>query len=542
MAEALIAVPIIGMVVSSQSRPATATTVWIDLLAQNQVALGDLIVIESPEQALIGIVVDIERVAESSTNERTRRATSQSTCAKLDILSASDMRQRPPDGTTARLPHPHEVTELLAEARRIPRDQRVPLGVIPLQEGFAPVSLDLRRVVGPIATSMLITGSAGSYKSSAGMLAALGIQEASQGRVALVIVNSKGNDFLFADYGRQLWAEKLSLTPLSARDLAIYSALGYPEPPALQHVTAFVPQASDPRWQSMRPMNFPRTHLYQLSPEIAIRYASAPTDDDERPSTVVTRQCIEEVAGPFAQECGATSLYELVEALEAEFVELGARERWRNQFLTMTVGAALRQLRAALRDLGPILGETGQSATAVFPAQQLANGGTWIVDVAPLPQRAAQAVLDALVNDLWNAKTRGIIPHQLGLVLVCDELNRFATAGPTASKLAAIVRDQRHRHFALIGLAQEMSTLHPHMLQSADTRWIGTTRSLELAHEVYNHLPPHVRGQLHRLTAGQRVLDAWPLVQPLIMEIPFPSWLIADEGLAVVEAWQKRQT
>ncbi len=130
------------------------------------------------------------------------------------------------------------------------------------------------------------------------------------------------------------------------------------------------------------------------------------------------------------------------------------------------------------------------------------------------------------------------LPHDMPLVLLIDELNRWSSTGPTASRLAAIVRDQRHRRFSLIGLAQQLSTLHPQLLANADTLWIGSTRSQELAHDVYKHLPPHVHSHLHRLPQGQRVLDAWPMVQPLIVEVPFPNWLIADEGLLVVENQQ----
>ncbi|NJK82222.1 MAG: hypothetical protein HC914_21155, partial [Chloroflexaceae bacterium] len=37
---------------------------------------------------------------------------------------------------------------------------------------------------------------------------------------------------------------------------------------------------------------------------------------------------------------------------------------------------------------------------------------------------------------------------------------------------------------------------------------------------------------------GTWVVDIAPLPQPLQCEIPFPAWLISDEGLAVVEAWR----
>ncbi len=536
--------PVVGVVICPKHRPAKPTEVWIELLSPSLVSLHDLLLIASPRQHILVTVVDMERIIERrlpSGHPISTRLEAETTLAKLAILSSSDQLQRPPEGTTARFPAPQEVTDLLAEARQIPIDRRVPLAVVPLRTGMAPVYGDLSRLVGPTSTSVLITGMAGSLKSTAGVLLLAGIQAATDGRVAVVLVNSKGNDFLFADYGRRPWSKRLPIPALSQRDEHIYAALGYAEPPVLHNLTALVPDASEPAWRSALPLEFPRTHGYQLGHGVAIRYACAPTEDDERPASVVTRQCIEEVAGLFASECGATTLSELVVALDSEFVALSnERARWRNQFQSTTVAAALRQLRAAARDLGPILGARDEPVR--FPVEELAQGGTWVIDVAPLPQRAAQAVLDELVTALWNAKGRGVIPHDLPLVLLVDELNRWSTTGPTASRLAEIVRDQRHRRFSLVGLGQQLSTLHPQLLANAETLWMGNTRSRELADEVYNHLPQHIRSQLHRLPQGQRVLDTWPLAQPLIVEVPFPSWLIADEGLAVVEAWTSRQT
>ncbi len=534
---------IIGVVVCPKQRPATPTDVWLELLAPTAVAVHDLLLIESPKQRLLGTVVDMERVVVRSTpapHPPRHRSVDDVTLARLAILSSSDGRQRPPEGTAARFPRPDEVTELLAEARLIPPEQRVPLGVIPLRQGIAPIYGDLHRLVGPVATSAVITGMAGSLKSTAGVLLMAGIQHVTEDHAALVLVNSKGNDFLFADYSRQMWSRRLPIPPLRPRDEAIYRALGYPDPPVLRSLTAFVPETDEPAWRSARPLSFPRTAGYQLSHDVAVRYACSPTDDDERPASIVTRQCIEEVAGPFARECGARTLDELVTALEAEFLMLTTeRARWRNQFQATTVAAALRQLQSAARDLGPILSPCDTSVR--FPVEQLAKGGAWVVDVAPLPQRAAQAVLDELVTALWHAKARGIIPQTLPLVLLVDELNRWSSRGPTASRLAEIVRDQRHRRFSLVGLGQQLSTLNPQLLANADTLWLGTTRARELADDVYDHLPLHLRNELHRLPQGQRVLDAWPLREPLMVEVPFPSWLIADEGLAVVDAWAARQ-
>jgi hypothetical protein len=150
-------------------------------------------------------------------------------------------------------------------------------------------------------------------------------------------------------------------------------------------------------------------------------------------------------------------------------------------------------------------------------------------------------VLDELIARMWEAKARGIIPPDLPLVLLVDELNRWATTGPMAARLAAIVRDQRHRRFSLVALAQQLSTLHPQLLANADTLWLGSTRARELADDVYDYLPHPLRGRLHRLPQGQRLLDMWPLAQPILVEVPFPSWLIADEGLRLVEAWRSRQ-
>lgn len=509
------------------------------------VAVHDFLLIESPGHQVLGSVIDIHMVDERI-NRPTRPTrpplsrSSRTTWAKVSLLSFSDGQQRPPDGTAVRRPRSLEVTTLLAEARVIPEDQRVPMGVIPLRDGMAPVYAHLQRLVGPTATSALLTGAAGSLKSTAGVLMLTGIQQRAPEGAAIVLVNSKGNDFLFADYPRQYWSGKLDLPALSKRDLAIYAALGYPDPPVLQKLIALVPQTNEDGWKSARPLDFPRTIPFSLSFDSAIRYACAPSDDDERASSIITRQCIEEAAGPFAQECGITTLGELVQTLEDELLSLSSeRARWRHQFQGGTVAAALRQLRATLRDLGPILGNVGTKVR--FPVEQLAQGGTWVVDIAPLPHRAAQAVLDDLITALWNAKAEAVIPHNLPLVLLVDELNRWSATGPTASRLAAIVRDQRHRRFSLVGLAQQLSTLHPQLLANADTFWIGSTHSREAMEDVYNHLPQHLREQLHRLPQGRRLLDAWPFAQPLSVEVPFPSWLISDEGLAVVEAWRSRR-
>src|SRR5919205_2175623 len=77
--------------------------------------------------------------------------------------------------------------------------------------------------------------------------------------------------------------------------------MGYAEPPVFERFTAFVPETTDPAWRSIRPRDFPRTEPYQLSFESAIRHACSPTDEQEHPSSIITRQCIEEAAGPFAR-------------------------------------------------------------------------------------------------------------------------------------------------------------------------------------------------------------------------------------------------
>lgn len=539
------AVPFVGRVVYDQHRPATPLEVWMEVNDGTAPALNDLLLIDSPRQQILAIVADIQVQARRQTSQTSQtsqtnqptRVQLPATYARLTILSISDGRQRPPDGTVVRQPTPAEVTDLLAEARQIPEEYRVPLAVVPLRSGFAPVHAHLKRLVGPTATSMLITGAAGSLKSTAGVLLMTSIARVTDQQAALVLVNSKGNDFLFADYARREWTGQAGIPPLREHDEQLYTALGFPEPPTLAPLTAFVPQTDDPTWQSARVPGFPNTQNYALSQNVAIRYACAPNDDDERATSIITRQCIEEVAGSFAQEMGITTLQELVHVLEAELLALSSeRARWRGQFQGSTLGAALRQLRSAVRDLGPLL--SPDAPRPAFPVHELAHGGTWVVDIAPLPQRAAQAVLDELINALWQAKARETIPNTTPLVLLVDELNRWSTTGPTAARLAAIVRDQRHRRFSLVGLAQQLSTLHPQLLANAESFWFGTTRSQEASQEVYNYLPIALRNRLHRLPPGQRVLDIWPLAQPLPCDIPFPSWLIADEGLAVVAAWR----
>ena len=534
---------VIGTVLFTRARAATAVDCWVDLTLPSPIGIHDLVVIDSPPQQLVGRVTDMRAYTpppKVGQPEPMIRPPAHTVLAKVTFLGSSDGRERPPDGSRVRLPTPDDVTMLVGDARRIPVSRQVPVGVVALPAGFAPIMIDSARLTGPIATSQLISGSAGSLKSTAGVLLALSLQRVLAGQIGLVIINSKGSDFSFADYGRERLCGRFGWTSLRARDREIYAALGFAAPPTLQDTTVFVPEATNPLWRSSRPLGFPRTEPYRLSYAAGLRHALAPTDEDEPLMSGITRQCVEVAAGEFAEEQGITSLAELILALEREYQQMSnERARWRSQFQQKTVAAALRQLMAAERDLGPLLGHIHEQIA--FPVERLAAGGTWVIDVSPLPQRAAQAVIDEVVSALWQAKARNSIPHTMPLLLMVDELNRWHANGPTSARLAAITRDQRHRQFGLIGLCQQLSTLNAQMLANVDGFWYGTTRSAELIEECYAHLPQHIRIRLHRLPDGIRLLDTWPLAEPLALEVPYPSWLISDEGLALVEAWTMKQ-
>ncbi len=126
-------IPVVGVVICPQQRPATPTDVWIELLAPGKLALRDPLLIDGTGQHLLGIVIEMERVMHGTSaapRPSLRRPREETTLAKLAIISSSDGLQRPPEGTAVRLPSPEEVTTLLGEARRIPVDRRVPLGVL----------------------------------------------------------------------------------------------------------------------------------------------------------------------------------------------------------------------------------------------------------------------------------------------------------------------------------------------------------------------------------------------------------------------------
>ncbi len=178
---------------------------------------------------------------------------------------------------------------------------------------------------------------------------------------------------------------------------------------------------------------------------------------------------------------------------------------------------------------------------SAFPSKSWLQGGAWVIDVARLPRRAAQAVIDEVIRTVWKAKADGTLPHDLPTVLLIDELNAFSTTGPTATRLASIVRDQRHRRFGLIGLAQQLSTLHPQLLANADTTWFGLTRSSELNEEVYAYLPLHVRAQLTRLPQGARSLESPIYPEPLLGLIPFQAGLSVMKDCRCVRCWEERR-
>jgi hypothetical protein len=87
-------------------------------------------------QQVLGMVIEMHVVdddeASTATAGRTWRA-------RLTLLSTSDGRRRPPEGSLVRYPTAEEVADLHTEARQIPAAQRVPLGVVPVHDTFASV-------------------------------------------------------------------------------------------------------------------------------------------------------------------------------------------------------------------------------------------------------------------------------------------------------------------------------------------------------------------------------------------------------------------
>jgi hypothetical protein len=208
-----------------------------------------------------------------------------------------------------------------------------------------------------------------------------------------------------------------------------------------------------------------------------------------------------------------------------------ADARWRGTFQPAALAMTAQYLRQVVRDVAPIHAD-GTSA-APFPVHDLAGGGAWVVDIAPLPQRAAQAVLATLVDALVQAKTAGRIPADMPLVLLIDDLPRWAARTP---RLLAFVRDQQHRQCRLIGLAERLSMVPPRLAAYTSAVWIGRTSSQEARDPLYAPLPPSLRCVLPHLSSQQAVVTAAAYRHPLLCEIPHPAWLVGDEGAAAVAA------
>lgn len=135
---------VLGTVGATPARPVTDTVVWIELLPRVSLAVRDVVLIDSPQHAVLGVVVAMERVTMTTAHwggapHPPRRS---ATFAKRALLNTSDRRQRPRDGSIARPPHPCDVAGLLNETRRIPAVRPVPVGVMAVQQASAPVVPD----------------------------------------------------------------------------------------------------------------------------------------------------------------------------------------------------------------------------------------------------------------------------------------------------------------------------------------------------------------------------------------------------------------
>ncbi len=67
-----------------------------------------------------------------------------------------------------------------------------------------------------------------------------------------------------------------------------------------------------------------------------------PQEEDQRPTSIITRQCIEEIVGPVEDEAGITSLGQLTDRVEEIFVEMGeSASRWQESIsIQLRLGGA----------------------------------------------------------------------------------------------------------------------------------------------------------------------------------------------------------
>jgi len=576
--------PYLGRIAPTTRTPATVGRFSFWAGPGADLALGELIVAESPPPQRVKLIASVEELRRESNFDGPLDHYAAHDLGQPDaelatepiypllgeaaVLYRSDGRSAPPGGAWPIRPATAREAED-AINHDVPLSTAIPAGLVPLREGYAVARLDLRFLAGPEGGHVNITGISGvAAKTSYAVFLLTGLL-ASSARVpsgiAALMFNVKEEDLMHLDTTPEEWARALQLAREAGGPLAesaeMYRRLSedYPgldpgrlfqrvegpyasEAPGIVYLAPQHPEASAPEpYTVVGEEKRARVLPIQFDlKELGDHFLSAfdPGDLDDKMESLLERVLNEHDSSP-------QTLAELEDRVKGMLDDSGRGNR--NESVH-TLRKLWRRLGLIRRDLRGLVAEEVKLASPPDLRELLRPGRVVVVDVTQISERARRALFSWLVSSiedlLIERKARaGSVdappPEDLsvaGRILVfADELNRFAPRtghSMTGSMLGRIASQGRSYGFGLVGLQQQASRVNEQILTNSSTFAVGHSHFAELnRRESYGWMSQGLKAQAANLDKGQMIVAHPTWGQPLILRFPLPHHRLIEQAL-----------
>lgn len=163
---------------------------------------------------------------------------------------------------------------------------------------------------------------------------------------------------------------------------------------------------------------------------------------------------------------------------------------------------------------------------------KLQHGSVYVIDIEMLTDRAKKLVFGRAVRELSDQLEDKKLPLD-GIIVVVDELNKFAPSGssrsPLKQRLVDITARGRSIGLVLFGAEQFASSVEREIVENSSTYLFGRTEANELRTPNYSGFSDEVKAKLMMLAQGHLLAKSAKYPQPVFLRFPYPPCLPGDQ-------------
>jgi DNA helicase HerA-like ATPase len=547
----------IGQVVATENHPNTAYSFSFWAKAEAQLGIGSLVKVDTLEEdapvVVHGIVVEAHAYNDVDSplvdffgsrgvpgvDAPTRRS-------EIRVFEAAVLRREPED-------HPATAVGIGAVFRSDESDLRIALGnvdpakAIPVgcyRDGdrYLPVFVDCEFLIGPEAGHLNMTGTSGLAAKTSYiefLLQAIFQKFEGDDGVAAVLFNVKGGDLLYLDHAGDIEEE----------DRRIYEACRI-EPGPFEKVTYYAPFADASRKDINTHRDHPELHdnptvgfCYGLQDALENAHVLLNKDDLDVKADSVLAFLKDEVAdksdfkaGPKSPALEVRTIEQLLLAMDQ--ILRHTAEDGSSHFKDMhvaTIGKMKSRIRGLSRSLPGLMSASSNARRPLpSPTEAFSDRSVHVIDIADLSSQGQDLVFSATISDLRKRMEDGILGVK-HLIVVADELNKYAPSGGYESYMLTALRDiaSRGRYLGLVlfGAQQFRSRVDAQIIGNCANSVYGHIQMEELSQPGYSVYSHAVREKLATASAGEVMFRHPKFSQPIFLKFPRPAILKGNLGM-----------